>query len=94
MLVLAGLIKILSESGISAGVRRIEALTGFNAINYYKEKESHLKHASEAAKSSVEDLVKKSKNDMLKVRNLGLKSIEEVIAKLAEYGLSLRSDED
>jgi DNA-directed RNA polymerase alpha subunit len=31
---------------------------------------------------------------MLKVRNLGLKSIEEVIAKLAEYNLSLRSDED
>ncbi|MGI5841977.1 MAG: DNA-directed RNA polymerase subunit alpha [Christensenellales bacterium] len=44
--------------------------------------------------NTVEDLVKKSKNDMLKVRNLGLKSIEEVIAKLAEYGLSLRSDED
>lgn len=44
--------------------------------------------------NTVEDLVKKSKSDMLKVRNLGLKSIEEVISKLAEYGLSLRSDED
>lgn len=44
--------------------------------------------------NTIEDLVKKSKNDMLKVRNLGLKSIEEVIAKLEEYNLSLRSEED
>lgn len=44
--------------------------------------------------NSVEDLVKKSKNDMLKVRNLGLKSIEEVIAKLEDYGLSLRIEEE
>ena len=44
--------------------------------------------------NTVEDLVKKSKNDMLKVRNLGLKSIEEVIAKLEEYGLALRSEEE
>ena len=44
--------------------------------------------------NTVEDLVKKSKADMLKVRNLGLKSIEEVIAKLEGYGLALRNDED
>lgn len=44
--------------------------------------------------NTVDDLVKKSKNDMLKVRNLGLKSIEEVIAKLEDYGLSLKNDED
>lgn len=44
--------------------------------------------------NTIEELIKKSKSDMLKVRNLGLKSIEEVIQKLAEYGLSLRSDED
>ena len=44
--------------------------------------------------NTVEDLVKKSKNDMLKVRNLGLKSIDEVIAKLDGYGLSLRNEEE
>ncbi len=44
--------------------------------------------------NTIDDLIKKSKNDMLKVRNLGLKSIEEVIQKLATYGLSLRNDED
>ena len=44
--------------------------------------------------NTVEDLIKKSRSDMLKVRNLGLKSIEEVLAKLESYGLSLRNDED
>lgn len=44
--------------------------------------------------NTIEDLVKKSKSDMLKVRNLGLKSIDEVIAKLEDYNLTLRSEED
>ena len=44
--------------------------------------------------NTIEDLTKKSKDDMLKVRNLGLKSLEEVILKLEGYGLSLRNDEE
>ena len=44
--------------------------------------------------NTVEDLIKKSKNDILKVRNLGRKSIGEVVNKLESYGLSLRNDED
>lgn len=44
--------------------------------------------------NTVEDLTKKSKEDMLKVRNLGLKSLEEVIHKLENMGLSLRNDEE
>ena len=44
--------------------------------------------------NTIDDLIKKSKSDMLKVRNLGLKSIEEVVAKLETYGLSLRDDEE
>ncbi len=44
--------------------------------------------------NTVDDLIKKSKGDMLKVRNLGLKSIEEVVAKLQAYGLGLRDDEE
>ncbi len=44
--------------------------------------------------NTVDDLTKKSKSDMLKVRNLGLKSIEEVVAKLQAYGLGLRNDEE
>ena len=44
--------------------------------------------------NTIEDLTKKSKDDMLKVRNLGLKSLEEVINKLEGMGLSLRNDEE
>ena len=43
---------------------------------------------------TVEDLVKKSKDDMLKVKNLGSKSLEEIIKKLQSYGLDLRNDEE
>lgn len=44
--------------------------------------------------NTIEDLTRKSKDDMLKVRNLGLKSLEEVINKLESMGLSLRNDEE
>ena len=43
---------------------------------------------------TVEDLTKKTEDDMLKVRNLGRKSLDEVIAKLDSYGLALRQQED
>ncbi len=43
---------------------------------------------------TVEDLTKKSEDDMLKVRNLGRKSLDEVINKLGSYGLALRQQED
>jgi len=44
--------------------------------------------------NTIEDLVKKSKNDMLKVRNLGSKSLEEIIVRLESLGLGLRQEED
>ena len=51
--------KIVSESGIAAGVRRIEALTGQAVFDYYKEMESTLFDASKVAKTDVQNLVKK-----------------------------------
>ncbi len=44
--------------------------------------------------NTVEELIKKTEEDMMKVRNLGKKSLEEVKSKLAEYGLSLRSEDE
>ena len=44
--------------------------------------------------STVGDLACKSENDMMKVKNLGKKSLDEVIAKLHELGLNLRNEED
>ena len=43
---------------------------------------------------TVEDLTKKTEDDMLKVRNLGKKSLDEVIFKLESYGLKLKDKED
>ncbi len=43
---------------------------------------------------TVEDLTKRSEDDMLKVRNLGRKSLDEVINKLQSYGLDLKKTED
>lgn len=43
---------------------------------------------------TVEDLTKRSEDDMLKVRNLGRKSLDEVIYKLQSYGLDLRKTDD
>lgn len=44
--------------------------------------------------NTVEELVNKTPEDMMKVRNLGRKSLEEVLQKLQEMGLSLRQTEE
>ena len=44
--------------------------------------------------NTVEDLISKTEDEMMKVRNLGRKSLEEVMNKLAMMGLSLASDEN
>jgi DNA-directed RNA polymerase subunit alpha len=44
--------------------------------------------------NTVEDLINKTQDEMIKVRNLGRKSLEEVEHKLAQLGLSLASDDN
>ncbi len=44
--------------------------------------------------NTVEDLINKSEEDMMKVRNLGRKSLEEVIAKLNSFGFNLKKDDE
>ncbi len=44
--------------------------------------------------NTVEDLINKSEEDMMKVRNLGRKSMDEVIARLNDLGLSLRKEDE
>ena len=44
--------------------------------------------------NTVEELTLKSEEDMMNVRNLGKKSLEEVVDKLAELGLSLRKEDE
>lgn len=47
-----------------------------------------------ASINTVEDLINKTEEDMMKVRNLGRKSLEEVVAKLAGLGYTLRKEDD
>ena len=47
-----------------------------------------------ASIDTVEDLIDRTEEDMMKVRNLGRKSLEEVIQKLNSLGLSLKKDEE
>ena len=51
-----GFLKILSESGISSGVRRIEALTGLGAVRHVRRRERLLEEAARFLKAPVEEL--------------------------------------
>ena len=53
------LFKIVSETGVAAGVRRIEALTGQGVIEYYNQVEANLNAAAAAAKCEAAQLVKR-----------------------------------
>ncbi len=44
--------------------------------------------------NTVEDLISKTEEDMMKVRNLGRKSLDEVVAKLQSLGFSLRKEDE
>ena len=43
---------------------------------------------------TVEDLIKRTEEDMLKVRNLGRKSLDEVLEKIKSYGLQLKEKDE
>ncbi len=75
--------KIISESGIAAGVRRIEALTGRNVYRYYEHVEEMLNEAANAAKTSPQELVKKIGNLNAEIKQLRaeLESIKSRAAK-------------
>ncbi len=65
-----GLFKILSESGVAAGVRRIEALTGDNARAYYKSVEANLGEAAKTLKTTPADLIDHIKKLQEELKNL------------------------
>ena len=75
--------KILSESGVAAGVRRIEAITGDNVMAYYADVEKTLNEAAKAAKSTPADLIKKieAMQAELKKANAEIESLKSKAAK-------------
>jgi alanyl-tRNA synthetase len=56
-----GLFKIIGESAVSAGIRRVEALTGANALRHLEEQEDRLQQAADILKASPADVVERVK---------------------------------
>lgn len=77
-----GLFKIISESGISSGVRRVEAVTGNGALALIDREEQTLKQLCEIVKSNPEELADKVKQLSNSHRNLE-KQLEQLKAKMA-----------
>ncbi|MDE7001604.1 MAG: alanine--tRNA ligase [Lachnospiraceae bacterium] len=78
--------KIVSESGIAAGVRRIEALTGDNVFAYYHAVESELDAAAKAAKTTPANLIEKIEHMMAEIRSLQSEN-ESLKSKAAQEAL-------
>ncbi|GAA0177002.1 alanine--tRNA ligase [Clostridium sediminicola] len=77
-----GLFKIISESGIAAGIRRIEAVTSEKALEYITNKELLLKNISTALKSSEKEILVKIKSIQNETKDKD-KEINQLKAKLA-----------
>ncbi|WP_339780848.1 alanine--tRNA ligase [uncultured Marinobacter sp.] len=77
-----GLFRITSESGISSGVRRIEAVTGFGALEWVDETERTLRETARLVKGSRETVIDKVQQTVERNRQLE-KDIDALKAKLA-----------
>ncbi len=80
-----GLFKILSDSGIAAGVRRIEAATGLNSLAHMRQLESSLKNAARLVKAGPNDLGEKIEKLIEDSRRVD-KELAETKRKLAFGG--------
>ncbi len=78
--------KIVSEGGVAAGVRRIEALTGAGVFAYYKEMEKTLAEAAKVAKSTPANLVEKIEHMLADMKALQ-SEIESMKSKAAKDAL-------
>ena len=80
------LFKILSESGIAAGVRRIEALTGNAVLEYYKKQEALLQEASRVLKANSGEILEKISHLQEEVKTLQSEN-ESLKSKMAQGSL-------
>ena len=77
-----GSFKIVSESGIAAGVRRIEALTGEGALAHYQAQEDEIRTLSALTKTSPDKLVARVEQLLAEQKELA-KELEKLKAKMA-----------
>lgn len=75
--------KIVSESGVAAGVRRIEALTGDGVFAYYKAQEQKLAEAAKLLKATPENLTEKISHLLAETKSLH-SEIESLKSKAAQ----------
>ena len=78
--------KIVSEAGIAAGIRRIEALTGEGLMAYYHKTEEELHEAAHAAKTTPADLKSKIEAMMAEIKALQAEN-DKLKSKLAKESL-------
>ena len=78
--------KIVSESGVAAGVRRIEALTGDNVFAYYKNLEEQLATAAKVVKATPANLVERLEHLMMEMKALSSEN-ESLKSKAAKDAL-------
>ena len=77
-----GSFKIISENGIAAGVRRIEALTGTELLKYYQTQEEQIKTICKIIKANTDNVVHKVEQVVAEQKE-ATKEIEKLKAKLA-----------
>ena len=81
-----GWFKILSESGVAAGVRRIEALTGTNVMSFYQAMEENFEKIAAAAKATTGTLLDKVQHMQTELKQLASEN-ESLKAKIAQSAL-------
>ena len=81
-----GSFKIISESGVAAGVRRIEALTGNGVTAYYKELEANMEKAAKLLKANPDKVTEKIEHLLAEIKALTSEN-ESMKSKLAKDAL-------
>ena len=81
-----GLFKIVAETGVAAGIRRIEAVTGMQAIKFMEEKQRLLRDACAGLKCTEKDILKKisSQNAELKEKDKEISELKSKLTSVAE----------
>ncbi|GJL72766.1 MAG: alanine--tRNA ligase [Nitrosomonas sp.] len=83
-----GLLKIISESGVAAGIRRIEAVTGKAALEYTQQRDAQLLDIASVLKASPQEVAQKLTQIIDNVRHM-----EKELARLKSKLASSQSDE-
>ncbi len=86
-----GLLKIISESALSSGIRRVEALTGANALRYFEQQDQTLQQVAGALKASPAEVLERVKTLAEEKRKLE-KEVSDLRRQLAMAGPATSND--